>query len=164
MKHKVLKLAFISILFLVVGFILVPFLINLLFLGVFNTLFDSEVKGVYATNVLMRFCLCAIPTICICLFNTRDDEARRVYLSTIEGEQYQAKKDIGFILRDRMYWAECAIFSILSIVMMIIVEKPVWIFVACIPLFAIVNCCCFLYEHKTWASNRIRIARSENSD
>ena len=63
-----------------------------------------------------------------------------------------------------MYWAECAIFSVLSLLLMIICEKPVWIFPMYILIFAIVNLLLQMHLHKTWANDRIRIFHLDNSD
>jgi len=164
MKHKILKLLLINFLLLIVSVILVQLLTNLFLISVFNAIFGSEVRGVYAANVFMRFCLIAITTISFCLTNAKDEEMRRRYLNTIEGEQYQAKKDVQSILKDKVYWAECVICAVLFVFLFLFVKKPVWMFLLGIPIFAIIDFLWRMHLHKTWANSRMRIARSENAD
>ena len=163
MKHKILKLFLINALLLAVSVFLLSLLTNTILLTVFNAIF-GEVMGVLAANVFMRFCLIAITTISFCLTNTKDEEMRRSYLKTIEGEQYQAKKDMQSVLKDKVYWAECAICVVLFMFFFAFAEKPVWMFPLGIPIFAMIDFLWRVHLHKTWANDRMRIARSENVD
>lgn len=161
MKHKVLKMFLINALILAVSVFLVNILTNLIFVTLFNAFF-GEAKGVYAANVFMRFCLIAITTVSFCLTNAKDADMRRSYLKTIEGEEYQAQKDMKSVLRDKMYWAECAICVVLFMFFFFFAEKPVWMFPIGIPIFAIVDFLWRVHLHKIWANDRMRLPRSEN--
>ena len=166
MKQKILKLFLINLLLLVVGVYTIDFLTNVFLRTIFNAIFGAEV-GIYIGNLFVYVAIPGIITFYTCLTNARDEEKRRAYLKTIEGELYEGNKDIRAIIKDKEYWAQCAMCAILFMILFVIAMTgigPIWVIPVCIPLFAVISLLWQMHLHKVWANERIRVERSDNVD
>lgn len=154
MSKKWIKMFVVNIIVLIaanLGFVLLS---NVILLTLCNAVFGAE-HGLYACNTLIRICLPVTVGTVIIVTDAKDHIARIEYLKATTKEQYKAKNDLVNILKDKDFWAEFVIFTFLFLIMLLISEKPVWMFPVSIPLFLAGNVVCKLCLHKYWLKSRI---------
>ena len=155
MSKKWIKVFLINAVVLIAANIGLVLLSNVILLTLCNAVFGAD-HGLYACNTLIRICLPITIGSVIIVSDAKDRIARIEYLKTISKEQYKAKEDLTAILKDKDFWAEFVIFAFLFVIMLLISEKPVWMFPLSIPLFLTINLMFRICLHKHWLKSQIR--------
>lgn len=157
MLKKWIKLFCISAIVLIASNIGLVLLSNVILLTFCNIIFGSD-NGLYACNTIIRILLPIILATVIFVINAKDTTSKREYLEAMSKDEYRIKEDFVRVIKDKDLWAELVIFTILLLVMLLISEKPVWMFPLSIPVFAVVNLIIRICMHKFWVNSKIHTA------
>ena len=102
---------------------------------VFNAIFGDSERGMYALNAFIRICYPIISALIICIPHGRSTTVRREYLNSIGTEFYDRKADMKNVLKNKIFYAECAVFVLVYVVAFFISNPPAWIFMVASLIF-----------------------------
>ena len=126
-----------------------------LLLTVFNAILD-EFRGIYATNICVHILLPIITAALTYVLKAKDSEARREYLKSSEGIEYDIKQDTKNVLKSREYIIECSVFALIFVFLAAVGAPPLPLYLVFSVGFAAFDLFAWRHIHKKWHSERLR--------
>ena len=124
-------------------------------LTVFNAILD-EFRGVHATNICMQIFLPIATAALTYVLKAKDSEARREYLKSSEGIEYDIKQDTKNVLKSREYIIECSVFALIFVFLAAVGAPPLPLYLVFSVGFAAFDLFAWRHIHKKWHSERLR--------
>ena len=139
-------MAFISILVFLVTMFLLTFLADSVILTVAFAIFGEE-KGVFGANIIVRILINLVLMGSIHFQNLKNDDDFDTYTTEMKEKEYcyDFKSDVKSIFREKGFWIELIIFSVLCLATM---------FLIAIPLFLLINLFSHVLIHKSWIKEK----------
>ena len=158
MKKKYMKMLVINIIVAVASIFVLTMLGNSI-IGTIAFGFWGEERGWIATNIIIRILMCVFLMLGIHIQNIRNEKDYNEYISIMKEKEYKynLKSDIESIIKNRDYLVEVIIFSLVSLILMLVVQKPRWMFCVSIPLFCPINIFSHVLIHKSWIKKKTKI-------
>ena len=135
--------------------LLLPLILGNIILTVFNGIFGPD-NGLWITNLFMRICFPIISAAIIFFIKFKNSEEKRNYLKSMEGMEYDTRKDVSIILKSKDFRIECTVFSALFIFYALIGDPSLIMYIILSALFILVNLYLTQRYHKSCCDQRMR--------
>ena len=158
MKKRHIKMFVINIVVSVLSIVVLTMLGNSI-IGTIVFAIWGEQNGLLATNIIIRILLPLFLALGIHLQNIRNEKEYNEYIAEMKEKRYEYsfKDDVILLIRNNDFWVEVGIFAFFSLVMMLVVQNPKWMFLLAIPLFVPINIFSHAMIHKSWIKRKTKI-------
>ena len=158
MKKRYIKMFVINIVVSILSIVFLTILGNSI-IGTIAFAIWGEQKGWLATNIIIRILMPLFLALGIHLQNIRNEKDFDEYIAEMKEKNYEYsfKEDVIFLIRNKDFWVEVGTFAFFSLIMMLVVQSPKWMFLPAIPLFVPINIFSHAIIHKSWIKKKTKI-------